>query len=541
MTVPPAFAGVNWGQYGSWPTVNIGGFEYRQIPGQGVDGNGRPYYVFDPNTNKILANGDIAADGAKSRQPKQPGTGQQIAAVGTSIVGVAGGAYVANKAVNGWGGGTTPQPTGTPGIVQQPAAQTAPAVAPQTTQVAAAQPGIVKPATPQVVGQPQTIQLPNGSTSTPNGEVLQQDGSVIDPQTGASVGRWVQGAAGIALVYDGYHNFQSGNKVGGALEAGYGASLIGSAANSSYAATAAPYLGLGYGAYELGNMAYNSGDLHKSDTGSSAAQGAVAGAAIGSFFSPVGTAIGAVAGGIFGAALGLTASSKDKYQVIRDKWRENVIKQGTPFMTADYKGSLADGTQIDWNNINGDQGKGTAHMHFEDPVVAKAVAYANVLATAQGATGKAREAIAGEMAKAAIANANGNLAVVQQNMQHFAQQMGMDPATIQSRIQEISQSETKHSSPEEVSMYQVISNDAGELFNSQMQNAPGTPAMGGTTQATPTKQSNGQYRLSPGVYSNSPTGGNVQVIGPKVPPGTTTFPRPGLVMANKPLAVTRRK
>jgi hypothetical protein len=388
------------------------------------------------------------------------------------------------------------------------------------------------PATPEVVSA-NRIPLPDGAKSGPNGESLNADGTATDPSTGQIVGKWAQGAAGAYMIYDGYNRFKNGDKVGGGLEVASGAATAGNAAGIVGGSVAAPIAGA-YGAYQLGSMAYNSGNLHSSDTGMTAASGAVAGAgvgaAVGALGGPVGVgagaAIGAVVGGLYGATLGLTASHKDKYQVIRDKWRDGMKKMNTPFFTQDYKGMLADGTVIDWNHIDGDQGQGTAHMHFEDPTVAKAVAYGGVLATAMGARGKAGEAITGEIAKAALANANGDINVVKANMLNFAKQMGMEPDKAIANIDGIGKEEvgTATGTPEE-NKYQVLSADAKELFglNSPMasQNAPGYGS----------KQSNGKYWLSPGVYSNKPPapqqqpqkpvygGGPLPITAPQKDPG----------------------
>jgi hypothetical protein len=216
--------------------------------------------------------------------------------------------------------------------------------------------------------------------------------------------------------------------------------------------------------------------------------------------------VGAVAGGIYGAVLSATGSGKDGGQQIRDKWRKNMQEAG--FISEDFTGTLADGTVIDWNDINGEQGSGIKDMKFDDPIVGAAVAYGDMLATAQGATGKARANIAGELAKAAIFNANGDPAVVEANFKHFAEQLGLDSNTIHARIAEIQAQEVGEDGDEkENELFEFAKVNATHLFG-----APSaTPTVGpGKSEVpepiqTPRKESNGMYRVSPGVYSRTPT------------------------------------
>lgn len=371
------------------------------------------------------------------------------------------------------------------------------------------------------VGEPQPVKIPEGATTGPKGEIIQQDGTAIDPSTGQVVGRVVQGAAGAFMVYAGYNRFKDGDKLGGGLEMAAGASTLANASGHLSSSVAGP-IGAVYGAYELGNMALNAGDMHKGDTGGMAARGAMGGAAIGTAILPgVGTAIGAAAGGLYGATLGATASGKDGGQVIRDQWRKNAQKSN--LIGKDFKGTLADGSQIDWNNINGAQGSGVKDMQFSDPTVAHAVALGDMLATAQGARGTARANIAGELAKAAIANANGDTSVVDANMRHFASQLGLTPDLIHRNINEVAAKEVKK--PEDAQLFHVALGNAARLF--------GQPGQSQSQQAQPPrKESNGMYRQSPGVYSNTPppqqqmqpqpmqrpTPGNMPQLGPQPMP-----------------------
>lgn len=284
----------------------------------------------------------------------------------------------------------------------------------------------------------------------------------------------------------------------------------GSAAAGAGVSTGAQILGgvgAAYGAYQLGKLATDEGAQYNNQAGTNALRGAGAGAAlgggIGTFFGPMGTlvgaGVGALGGALYGGTVAWTGSGKDGGQQIRDKWREQAIKTG--LMDANYKGTLADGTVVDWNDINGDQGSGIKDMHFEDPIVGKAVAYGNAVATAMGATGKARDNIAGELAKGAIANANGDINVVKQNMLHFARGMGIEDAGALGNINQVADRELRSSSPKEQQMFSDIKAIGGDLWGSPQVTVD---ANGQPTASAPVRQSNGKYRLSPGVYSDRP-------------------------------------
>jgi len=517
----PGLSGVNWQAWQTWPSFDYQGRKLYSIPGaQG--------YVYNPYIGEQGVYGPDPRAAEQAAKDAQPSTWGPIAATVGGAAATGGGIYLANKASQAGSNagiiGSAPVATPTPAAISAGAPQ--PTTSAGLLSLPQNSAGAV-PATPQVVSGTR-VALPPGATTGPNGETIQPDGTAVSAD-GFPVGRVVQGAGGAFLLYNGIQRFRDGDKLGGGLQAGYGATLAASSAGSTLAADAVPVAGAIYGTYELGNMGLHGGDYHTSDTGSLALKGAAGGAAIGTAIAPgVGTAIGAGLGALYGTTIGLTSSHKGEYQQIRDQWRSNVIKSGSGLITPDYKGTLADGTVIDWNKNDSTQGKGTKNMHFDDPVVAKAVAYGNSLATAQGAVGKAREAIAGELAKAAIANANGDTEVMKANMRHFAEQIGLTPETAQARITETQQ--TNYGD-------KIGEKDAQDfqVYHLGIQDLYGTNT---TTQPLIRRQSNGKYRISPGVYSDkAPTTPVMQPVAPA--PISQPVPlKTGTVFSGKPLPLS---
>jgi hypothetical protein len=309
--------------------------------------------------------------------------------------------------------------------------------------------------------------LPQGATPQPNGTVTDASGTTI--------GTWAEGLGGAILFYQGYNQYKDGDKIGGGLGMAAGATYGASALGSTMAADAAPIVGGVYGAYNLGKLAANSGDLHKSDTGGATMQGASSGAAlgasIGSIVPGVGTAfggaVGGILGGLYGLGAGLSASGKGERQQIRDKYRDNIINNNIPLFNSDYKGDLADGTVFDFGKDKFGFGTGKGDFDLSNPTVGKAAAYGNVLAGMQGAGGKAREAIATQFLGASTANANNDLNVVKANYGHFLRKLGVNDAN--TAIKKLDEAKAAGTISDQE--YQVFANDARELF----QPAPNTP------------------------------------------------------------------
>jgi hypothetical protein len=224
----------------------------------------------------------------------------------------------------------------------------------------------------------------------------------------------------------------AGNAASAASSSG-AAATAGSSGLLADIGTGLSYLGAAYGAYQLGDMALKGGDVNKGDTGRNAAKGAGAGASIGTAVLPgIGTAIGAVIGGTFGAIQGLAGSSKGGRQVIRDKYRKAIIDNNVGLFGPDYQGDLADGTKFDFgkDKYSFDKGKDTfGNIDLTTEAGAKAAAFADVLAGAQGMGRKARESIATMLAAGAVSNAKGDVNKMTANIKHFAKKLQLEDAS----------------------------------------------------------------------------------------------------------------
>lgn len=297
-------------------------------------------------------------------------------------------------------------------------------------------------------------------------DTLNPDGSVIDKVTGMSVGQWVQGVGGVIQIKSGMDEFKNGSKPVGAIgmaagagniasAAGYGGAQLGAGVTLGAAAGAA---GGAYGAYQTAKLTGNTG-AGSGRNRDAAVQGAAAGASIGTFIPipGVGTAIGAAIGGTIGflgsAAFG---SSKDKYQLGRDAVREGLQKYG--IIDKDYNGTLADGSKFNF----GKDGKGLAKLDFKDPTVDKIAALANIIAAAEGATGKVGTGAAQLYAVAATSNAGGDYNKALTNIQHFAQERKFNLADVQAQIKK--EFDEKKITENE---YNTWTADASKLFTSQ--------------------------------------------------------------------------
>lgn len=493
----------DYSQYQSWPAVEMpdGSTKYK-VPNSG--------YLYDPFLSEmkkrpVLFVNNQAEYDAKQKEIKKQQDIQEKASDPlyqlAPVAGTVGGLYVANKLLNPSTPSTptnpTPPPGATPPPAQSPGFSVPTGATPPTSATGQA-------ALDSAMGPPKPS-FENGGMAgpqpMPEGATAQPDGTVTDA-SGNNIGTWAEGVGGAILFYQGYKQFQDGDKIGGGLNmaagAGYGLSAAG--IGGATVAEAAPVLGGLAGLYNLGNLAANSGDLHKSDTGSATVQGTTSGASIGagvgSIVPGVGTAlgagVGAILGGIYGLGAGLTASGKGERQQVRDKWRDNVIQNGIPlFDPKTYQGDQADGSTYDWGRDKFGFGKGEGDFDLSKPTIAKAAAYGNILAAMQGATGKGREAIATQFLGASTSNAADDLNVVKANFNHYLNKMGVkDLATAQKALDEAKPSMTDNE-------YQVFSSDLKELY------AP-APAVNSksTTQPAPT-QTTAVQRPTPSTITAS--------------------------------------
>lgn len=333
----------------------------------------------------------------------------------------------------------------------------------------AAEAGAGAVATPQVtsITRGPVMELPAGSTTTPGGETLAQDGSVLD-SAGNIVGEWLPTALGAIQIYMGAKQFKSGDKLQGGLGMGAGLATVGGQVagklglgGTETLGSIGSGLGAAYGAYGLGKMALKGGEYTKKDAAGLGLQGASYGAMIGSHFGgPIGAGIGAALGGTYGVVAGLSGSGKGVRQMVRDKWRDSMLENNVGLFDEKYQGKLPDGSTFDWGKDKFAFGKGEGRIDLENPVVGKAAAYGNVLAALQGATDrKPREAIATQFLAAGTQNAADDMNKMKGNFQYFFNQLGMKQADAQAQLDTMF-----NEGKLDEEKYKIFSNDLREML-----------------------------------------------------------------------------
>lgn len=314
----PNFAGVDFSRYQDWQVVRTPtGGTYYAVPGTA--------FVFDPfmsaargqtviyrNPTQRIEEEQRVRD-AQNRQIEMQErasspTGQLIPAAGT-IGGAAATGYFFNR---DWGSGTDdavgaavdtqPQTGGSllqPGTVSQPAVPNAaqtPAQSFTGAATGAPQPigsGTLPDGTPGTLMSDGTVQ----AQQLPAGTEVSGDGAIVDAKSGQVVGRVAQGAFGGYQIYNGYQQFRSGDRVGGALGMASGAANVGAALGSQTAGSFAGPLAVAAGGYQTFQGLQNGGEGLRSGLTN-------LGAGIGTMFLPgVGTGVGAAIGNTVGYGL----------------------------------------------------------------------------------------------------------------------------------------------------------------------------------------------------------------------------------------------
>lgn len=532
------FSNVDFSQYPNWERITSpnGQLTYYVIPNTG--------YVYNPTIKTVGPDprpGYQAQQDAKKTQDDQikaakhaaSPEGQLLPVVGT-VGGLAGANYFFNKMNNA---SNAAAQNNAINAATGNAANTGIKIDPQvaangaaTTQVSPAQQAFSQTALsrPQLVGVNSTRPYPVGQTV--DGGTLMSDGSAVagdgtvtlangtraNPQTGLATdssgnslggvqaAQAIQGALGVLQLYNAYQSYKQGDTVGAATGTAAGAAAIGTAAGNSTAAAALPYAGAAagaYGLYQNGQYVGNApagGQRNSMSTVQGASAGAAIGGTVGSVVPVVGTAIGAGIGALVGGAYGFAnsyfGSSKDKYQMIRDKGRKYLQQNG--ILDGNYQGTLADGSTFDF----GKDGKKAGKADFSNPLYGKAAAFGNVLASAEGFSGRSREAMATLYANAAVSNAK-DPATVQANFAHFAQQRGLTQDAVQAQLDKM-----KGDNAIKGDEYNVFSHDATEFIpgpngTPNVATAAPTNAMSPNVIAVPRLPAR-SATLSPGVGLN---------------------------------------
>lgn len=326
-------------------------------------------------------------------------------------------------------------------------------------------------------------------------------------------GAAAQAGLGAAQVYGAYRAYKSGDKVGAGiigttgaanmyaggaqLAAGQGASYAGSEMLSQVL----PGLNIAAGAYG----GYKTADyISDAAAGSernrnSAIAGAASGASIGAGVDMytggatmgLGTVIGAVVGGLAGAVGSWTGSHKAADQQQRDHVRS--VLQENNILDKDWMGTLADGTKFDFGK-DGDflKWRTIDKIAEERPKEwDQAVRFGHVISASYGLSGQSLSDMTKWWGRAAIANSAGDLNVVKNNMQHFAQQQGLTYDQLVANV-------NKNLADNQISQAQADQylKDGQELFNINTQ-----PASTQKQAMIPIRPPEGEaLRVSPGLY-----------------------------------------
>lgn len=424
------------------------------------------------------------------QQQREAGKQQQgaiVAQTGGMIGGVIAGRYIYNK-VDGW------IDTATGAKVSESTVKAASEPFASATNIPQQQiPTAGAEATSS--GAQVTIDTPAGPQTVPQ-EIAADKGFLESANWNAIA----QGAVSLLQAYQAYKSYKSGDKIGAGVSAAgaiTGGAAAANAAGASFAgsqtlAAAAPYAGIAAGAYGGYQTAKYTADAAAGAqrNRNAALQGAASGAAIGASVGTlipipgVGTGVGAVIGATVGGLAGLAGSyfgsSKDKYQMIRDRAREALVKAN--ILDANYQGTLADGSTFDF----GKDGKKFGKLNTKDPNWGTAAGLANVIAAGEGLYGRPLEAVATLYANASMSNANGDINKVYENIRHFAAQRNM---SLDNVTQQLDKLKTDKLINDE--QYNAYLNGARTIFGTQPQ------------QQQIQRPAKGQVaRVSPGMYMN---------------------------------------
>lgn len=466
--------------------------------------NGFPHRVAYDQTTAIFGapKSPEEIEREKAKQQQQAGFAQ----VGGMIGGVLAANYIRNNAgewINKFTG------------AKAPAEVTAQLSGPATTATPATQAAwnagadAATTATPQVIstdGAMSTVQTPTGPQQVPTE-------SLNDPGFWGAV-NWeqvAQGGLGLAQLYQAYNAYKSGDTAGMAVygtagaanTAAVGANLAGTTLGSTMGTYVIPGLNLVAGAYGGYQTAEAMSDMaagsQRTQTGvvGGAASGAAVGAAVGSIVPGVGTAIGAGVGAVVGAIAGgigaYTGSSKKKPQMQRDAIRG--VLQDNGILDEKFMGTLADGTKVDmgkdgsflkWSNID-------KVAESQPKAWGAAVPGADAIAASYGFVGQKASDIAAWYARAAVSNAGDNPEIARANVQHFAQQQGITPELVKTKLDEALADNRINQTK-----YNYYMDGVNQLFGGQSMGA----AAPGTVEPIKRPEKGKVARQSSGLYRN---------------------------------------
>jgi len=302
------FPGTDYSKFQSWEKVTTpGGQTWYVVPGY-------PGYVYDPvasnasgrkvfraNPSAAISEHQDEKDAVEAQRKQQAQANSPMGQV-TPVIAGTGGILLANEAMKAGVGSPPPtvvhvdvksgirfmsdgsqiSATGQTIAPAVPARGTSGAAAPTTPSQAAAQgatapPTTGAPAAPQLVGVTPVTEvgsaaMPDGSPGhlMSDGAIVGNDGAIVQPDgqfipaTQSPIVSGLQIAGGAAQAYSGYKQYQDGQKlagganiVGGAFNAAAGASVLANGGSATGLSQAAPFVGAGVAAAQVGQNVMN--------------------------------------------------------------------------------------------------------------------------------------------------------------------------------------------------------------------------------------------------------------------------------------------
>jgi hypothetical protein len=356
-------------------------------------------------------------------------------------------------------------------------------------------------------GGAQTVN-PDGSYTTtqlPEGSTVNADGNVVD-SNGITIGRAVQGIAGLYMIYQGVKNFKD-DKVGGTLQVAAGTAATASAAGVSGASAYVWPLAIAmtawesYKAYDRGKKAATTGRMTDEE--------------LQYIHSPYRASAEKYAPKEIGGPLkkmrdlgpdvalnkALLGSKKHDDQIHRDRWRKFGEKSG--FLTKQDRPDggqkshfvqLADGSMYDVGLDGKDKtasGDRPYNINWEDPRAGQLVGLLNPIGfVMSGGNDKLQSDSVGYLYNAATSSGD-----PMQNIRHFYDKLGLNPESAKQALDELV--EKKKIKPEERDAYL---HGVNQVFAGDTTRPQGMITEGGQPQApqpTPQAQPQGMIPVQP--------------------------------------------
>ena len=383
--------------------------------------------------------------------------------------------------------------------------------------------------------------MPSGSVAPPGTTAIQSnaDGTIKFVPTAAATdpgfldavdwGKVGQGAVGAYMLYTAYEQWKRGDKSGAAMSGVTGGTNVAAALGSQTAADAVPYLAA---ANEVYGGVKTQFDKNATQEQKNYALAQLPARAVGAYFTAgLSTVAEALArtqwGGTMAKAdnflmnnpasllvsptfavmkvLGALGSKKSQAQIERDAVRKQLKSGG--ILDEKYQGSLADGSTYDF----GSDGKSMKWKEIDKIAEANPNSWGTTVnltdSLVAGYGPKVNSNLSAWYAKAAVSNAADDPEKARANVQHFAQQQGLNFELVKQNLDQ-----GLNDGRMNQQQYDAYLNGANRLFAGMPStaSAPGAPAAAPVKEVRPDKGtvrrlSSGMYRTDTGALQAAPT------------------------------------